>query len=471
MKVPAFDDKRMIILLALVYLLIRLPLLNYLPFIRDEALYAVMITEQINHPTLIPTFFGYPVSWKPPLFFWTYSILTQISLPAEAAFRLPSLLFGLFTIPILFRIFRNVGISRNLTFFSLIIFMVSYVSSYSNAALLLDSELFFFISLSLLFYTEKTPGKWKFLFAGIFAALAFFTKLAVAFIIPVLAVAYYHERKSLKNPWFLLSLFSIPISALILSSIFSTLSNEMYIEYTLGLLFSFRGAVDQLQSLTGSLQLLLFGSGIWFALSLFGFWKHWKENLFMSVWYLLSFFPILAGNYMPWYYLPVFPAIAYFASLLLVMHNGKEAIDKFFAIIFSIFLVASLATIAFLYYNLNEEYTAQKNAGLLVSGNVLIIGDYAPTILPYLQEKDFGWILAHNQATPELISDFVDDYHSCKYDVTDGSFSPMFHRPDAIYRKDTGISSFDYLILSGNQTYDAELIYDRSGIRVYSLED
>ena len=68
-------NKTMLFLAVLVvfYLITRLPVLDYLPLVQDEALYSIMIEEQRESLTLVPTFLGYEVSWKMAPFFWIYS--------------------------------------------------------------------------------------------------------------------------------------------------------------------------------------------------------------------------------------------------------------------------------------------------------------------------------------------------------------------------------------------------------------
>ena len=102
------SDKSLLIILAALFLLSRIPAMLYMPFVQDESLYSVMIEEQAAHPTLIPTLFGYPVSWKPALFFWTYAALSRVQLPIELAYRLPSLAFGLLTVIIIGLLVENV---------------------------------------------------------------------------------------------------------------------------------------------------------------------------------------------------------------------------------------------------------------------------------------------------------------------------------------------------------------------------
>jgi 4-amino-4-deoxy-L-arabinose transferase-like glycosyltransferase len=481
-KLPGRESTLVLILVSL-FLITRIPLLFYLPFIQDESLYAIMIDEQAGNPTLIPTLFGYPISWKPAPFFWIHIPFNELPLPLEARYRLPSMLFGLATIPILFRFFRNMGQSRYMAFFTLLVFIFSFVTAYPHAALLTDSMLFFFISSALLIYSEKRFCQWRFLIAGLLAFAAFWTKLVVAAVIPILAVAYFlsFDRKTLRNPIFLLSLLAVPAAFTLHYALYDAagLAQEVYFSDIGGHLLSREGISGQLDSLIGSLFVLLEGAGIWFALSLFGFWKYWRDNLFMSLWFLLSVFPLLSGSFMPWYFLPVFPAIAFFSVKLLLIWKGRERMDTLFwaFIIMAILLTTGLC--AFLYSSHYEGFIDQKEAGLYLANkeNVAVVGTYNPAILTYkmLNEEeplDVGWILASRNITEDEVRELAQDYHTDNQEISQGSFSPIFTTAST-YRKDTNIPDFDYVavVWKGGLDPGGELVFNRSSIQIYRMND
>ena len=132
-------DSRPILILLGIFLLLRLPMLLYTPLIQDEAIYAIMIEEQREELTLIPEFLGYPVSWKPMLFFWTNALFPVLPGPPELTYRLPSLLFALFTVPVLFLLLRKAGCSKAVAFVSLLVFQVTYITSYPSTIGIIDS--------------------------------------------------------------------------------------------------------------------------------------------------------------------------------------------------------------------------------------------------------------------------------------------------------------------------------------------
>ena len=343
------ENRRHILILLGIFLLLRLPMLLYTPLIQDEAVYAIMIEEQREELSLVPTFLGYPVSWKPMLFFWVHAVLPALPGPPELTYRIPSLLFALATIPILFMLMRNAGCSRALAFISLLVFQVSYITSYPSTIGLIDSMLFFMISLSLLIYTEESLGRWRFLAAGILTFAAYLTKLAVAAMIPILAIAYFlflGKRRTLRDPLFLLSLLAVPLAALCIYLLFQSidLGESLYTSYMLDLLISPDGLLSQVQRAWSGLWVLMLAAGAWFSLSLVGFARHWKENRFMAIWYLLGILPLFGAYFLPWYFLPVMPAISYFAALALVRDGEKEKLDSFFTVFFAAAVLLTAAT-------------------------------------------------------------------------------------------------------------------------------
>jgi 4-amino-4-deoxy-L-arabinose transferase-like glycosyltransferase len=495
-------ESTLLFLLIAVFTLTRLPLLFFLPLVQDEAIYSIMIEEQAHHPTLIPTLFLQSVSWKPILFYWVYASLSRIPLalgfPLEAVYRFPSFIFGLLTIVPLFLLLRKAGASESIAFFSVLIFLISMPSLYPNGAAITDTLFFFLAVCSLYLYAdENSPlGGSRFLAAGAFAFLAFFTKYIVAFMIPVLAVAFFLSKKDeraplsiasltglLKNRLLVLSLLAVPLALIAHLALLDSagLAKELYISE-----FQIHSGGDglstQFSMLIGSLRVLMMGAGLWFALSLFGFWRFWKENLFMSAWFLLTIFPILSGYFMVWYYLPVMPAIAYFAAMALLKWDKIEKPDMFFMLFFTVILVLTLISIIYSYITIYSDFSPQKEAAMLLQGKsgVLVLGGYAPSIPAYLAlydagrsgTQDFGWILNQDGLGRAQALSFLSDYHTAAYPVTEGSFSAMFTQMGTTFRKASDLTKPNYVVMvreEGINISDADLIYDSTNLQVYRM--
>ncbi|MEW6036062.1 MAG: glycosyltransferase family 39 protein [Candidatus Micrarchaeota archaeon] len=484
LKLPD-DDRRLILLLVALFLLTRLPLLTYLPLTKDEAIYAVMIEEQVRSPTLVPTFLGYPVSWKPILFFWVYSILSRLPLPLELAYRLPSLLFGMISVPLLYHIFREAGgASRTLAFFSTAIFQLSLISLYPNSALLLDSLMFLIILLAFYLYTQQKAGRYRFLLCAALSILAFFTKFILAAMIPVLAAGYFWQngRKTLKDPLFLLSLLAVPSALAVNVLLFGQAGITTENEIPLASNVVAGGLGGQLNSVFGALVAIFLGAGFWAVLSLQGILKFWKESRFMALWASLTLLPLLLASLLFWYYLPVLPAISFFSALLLLRWDGKERPDALFAIVFCMLAAVSLASAFYIEFLVYGASKPEMEAGLLLAGkeNVLIIGRYPTTLVGYkmLTEYhelghplDFGWVTSSRGMPQEAIAEYLRDYHSDSYPAADGSFNEIY-TTNKTFRKDTNITSFDYIAVTAfdkPEIPNSTIVYEKLDITVYKV--
>jgi len=474
------EDRALLILLALAFLATRLPVLGYLPFVQDEGIYAIMIDEQAQHPTLVPTFLGHEVSWKPAPFFWAYAALSRLPLPLEIAYRFPSLLFGLLTIFPLYHLMRNAtGAGPKTAFAATLAFLLSSVSIYPDTSLLTDTLSFLFICSSLYLYTEKKFDDKRFIAAGALAAAAFSIKLVVAGIVPVLAVAYFWfrgEKDVLSRPLFLASLLGVPLAAAVVfvSLQGGSMAHQLFFSDIIGHLIGAQSPSGP-RDLPNIVASIAFASpGPWLLLSLIGVAKFWRTERFMALWWLILIFPMSASVFQPWYYLPVMPAIAYFA-VRAVERRGITG-----AAIFAMCAMLALALLLFTDGLSYQQYMPQKEAGMLLAGkeNALVIGNYAPGIAAYKMATeqrtlgrtlDFGWVL-----TPPGFRDlgeFSRDYWTAKYPVQDGSFGGMFTTGD-IFRKETNITKFQYIAISSQGDYSvtgAEKLMDSPSIKVYRV--
>jgi 4-amino-4-deoxy-L-arabinose transferase-like glycosyltransferase len=256
--------------LAILYFITRLPILGFLPFVQDEAIYTIMIGGQQDSLTLIPTLFGYPISWKMAPFFWLYSALAPLASGTglEAGFRFPSMVFGFLCIVPLFLILRHFSDDAR-AFVSSIFYLVCFVSVYPNTSLLIDSPAFLLILLSLYYYVVKGNP----LVGGAFTAIAFTFKLVTAFISPLLAIGYFiliGKREALTSRMFLASLALPVLAALANYALLSPFGggNQVYFEELLPRLLSSGVQMDSFTRILMSLNTLAYAMGPVFLLSL-----------------------------------------------------------------------------------------------------------------------------------------------------------------------------------------------------------
>lgn len=460
------STKKFFLILFVIYLLLRISLITVLPLIRDEVLYSVMIEEQIDYQSWIPTFLGELTGWKPILFFWTYApfvfVLKMLPVPLEVVYRLPSVLFGFINVYLTYLIIKKFEDEETAKFCAIIyafVFLVIYV----NNTVLTDTLMSTFVLLAFFVYLKTEWGDKRFLLAGAISIAAFFVKLIVAGMIPVFALAYIvtKDKKMLLNTYFMLSLLAVPLAGVgyYLLHPDKELVSGMY-SVDIFAKISYEPTLDNLLGNIGNSLISFFlMASVWIPLSLFGVWKHWRRNIALTIWYALIIIPVLSAPYLPWYFLPFATPLVYFSFLALAFDERKKIrFDKFFSLILTLFIVAQLAIGLIFMFNLKEGYENGRTVGkfLAFKENVQIIGEYAPTIVAYkiLEEKreygdylDFGWILIMENATKEVVDDFAKDYWTEKYNITEGHFNRIMW-DKTIFRKKTNITKFEYTVIS-----------------------
>lgn len=481
--------KKTIILLLLVFLVPRLLAIDFIPMKLDECLYAVMIEEQIDHITFVPTFLGYETGWKPPLFFWASAFFVSILknfdfLSIDAIYKLPNIFFGLINLFLVYHIIRHISKDEKFAIVTCFVYSLIPLTVYVDSSVLIDPLVTVFILGSIYSYLRAGKDRKMFLVAGLLTFLAFFTKQVTAMVAPAFAIAYYyqHEKKLLKNPYFVISLLAIPLAFLLNYFLYSDYgqANTVFLDLITNKLIY--NLIDP-NSLFLSLKSIFFLSGIWFVLSAAGFAKNWKLELGMSAWLLLSVFSFIGGAGTPWYFYPVMPAVAYFATSVMARdEHGKNRLDLFFAIGISAMILVSLVMGYGLILNIKDNYGADKAAGEMMAfkEKVLIMGGYAPGTFSYkiIEEEratgkslDFGLILMHpEQLTRETAEPFLENYYGPGGEgIADGNFLDMFF-DRRIYRKDAEIEEFDYVVLVDlPMKLDEKIIFNENNVTVYKI--
>jgi hypothetical protein len=180
----------------------------------------------------------------------------------------------------------------------------------------------------------------------------------------------------------------------------------------------------------------------------------------MSFYYALAILPFLAATQYPWYYLPVLPAVAFFAALA-VYDSRKGWKENLVGLLSAAAICAiSLMLVWGAYLALFNLHNPERVIGTAIAGkeNVLIIGHFKPGIMAYkeLIERrsmgrplDYGFILGPSSFGGEEAAAFVRDYRTGSVPAVNGSFSGMY-TSQSVFRKDTDITSFDYLVLAGD---------------------
>ncbi len=446
--------------------LLHLAFITSHPFYLDEALYAEMIWEMEDHPTLVPMFFGYEAGWKPPMFFWTFAAATaltqQIFSNPEFAYRLPNVLFAMANV-VLFHLLARKWLGKETAPYATAFYAFSALFLYTNERLLIDTLAVTFILGSICAYVELRGAR-RFALGGALLFFAVLTKSVVGFIVPAVAVAYFiqHERRELLNPVFILSLAAIPLA---LGVHYFSLSPEA----AQGIFFRDMGGKvvgdgAELVERVGS----SFMSGLSFlnallVLSAAGLLLRWRENYAMAAWYALAVFPLLGGAFMAWYFYAVLPPMAFFATLLMAHDpkTGKTNIDGFFKFVFALVIGINIL-VSLLWFERLMDIGELKMVGEFLEGkkNVAFVGSYgaaaSAVVYKALGERaengsaeDFGWVIVPmNSINDTMIRDFALDYRTSKYEANEEDFERLFWSGE-IFRKKTGVERFDWLVVSG----------------------
>ncbi len=295
---------------------------------------------------------GHPWFEKPPLYFWI-SALSLNFLPKmpELAVRLPSAVFGLFSILVVYffgrRLFGKVA-----GFISGLCLLTTFHFLYYSRTGMLDVTCSFFILVALyLYYTAtKDTSKVKLIFVGLFIGLAVLTKGAVGFL-PLVVVFGYEvanfillvlrtRRFPVKSLGVVLAklLVVFLMSALIFLPwhlIMYNLHGQAFINSYLGYHVINRATLET-EDKTGPiywyLVVLKVSMRLWFVILIPAFFfalfklvqsKTNRSGLFMvTLWSLvvLTVFS-LAKSKLVWYIMPIYPAVAllvgYFYSSVL----------------------------------------------------------------------------------------------------------------------------------------------------------
>ncbi len=464
----SFGNK--LLLVIVLTFLLKLALLPVHPLYLDECLYSEMVEEQLESPSLVPTYLGFDTSWKPPFFFWAYALpvkaLHLITADIEIIYRLPNLLLGALNIWLVFILFKKITDERK-AFYTALLYAFCALIFYADLRVLLDTMNTTLILASLLSYFGHPEPK-NIVLGALFAFLAAITKSVVAFVIPIVVLAHFWEKRQL-SALFVLSLLAAPLGIafhyLFLSAFAPDLANAQFTYDVMGKLA--REGMNYGENLQ-----LSYGNAFVYAHALFvfaalGFLKFGKEKISLSAWFIMIVFALLGSSGMMWYFYPFIPVLAYFSvkALSSDVSSGREKYDVLFQLAIGLIIVLNLAVL-YIWYDMWGKglLETEREIGSFLAGkqNVAFIGDYQPTItaLSYkiLNERaqsgkyhDFGWVILTRNETlerqMEIARDFATDYHTSAYSPNEDNFAQLFWKLE-LFRKPSNITHFDYVMVS-----------------------
>jgi len=345
----------------------------------------------------------------------------------------------------------------DLAFLSALLFSISPLTVIINNTVLVDTLLLFFILISLLCYVRahKRDARY-FLAAGAFAFCAYMVKTVVAFAIPVIALAYFffHAKKLLKHPLFLVSLLGIPLAILSYYLMFSDKS-VILAEYMYNVTQKLVNDTPLLVRFINSIAPIIIVNGFFIGFYALGTLRMPKFDKHLLVWMSLIVFACLGGYLMPWYFLPIIPPFSIAAAL--IMLNSSLKLDRFSLLAIAFFLLTSLLLLP-LILDYMKDAIGERPAGkyLIGKGNVLIAGDYAPSLLFYKLHGEqppystFCWLInldAKNRSDSSYLSEVVRSYSSLSENHTyNERITDIFWNLEQ-FKLPCNVSSFDYLAL------------------------
>ncbi|MEM4272398.1 MAG: glycosyltransferase family 39 protein, partial [Candidatus Bilamarchaeaceae archaeon] len=483
-------DRKKAAIIAALFALVFLFKLYYLgkaPFSEDEALYAEMIEEAGENPSFLPTYFGYPAVWKPGTYFIAYShflpFTKALFTPFEIIYRFPNLLFSLLSAYLVYLLCRRFG-GEDAGILSALAFACAPIGAHVDGRLLMEPLVLVPILASMYFYTKEKKTALDYLLAGAFAFFAAILKYLFALLIPALAIIYFlaSERKNLRNPAFIISLFGAPlgISAFFLALSSVGMGGEIFLidagrGFAYGAGNPLAHALSNLSSAFGFL-FLYFAAGITILMRK----ERPKIAPFMLAWAGFLFIMLFSATFRQWYLYYSLPPFAFIAGLAMA-EKGKA--DSFSILLASVFVFVNLACFALSFQEWEgtlypSAYEAKAVGLSLAGGNstMFIGGQYVLGIaLCYkaLQERatfghpeDFGYVMMRQvevvngssrewKPPPHFTEDemkayalaFITDYHAGNYTVEEDNFFQYFWN-ETTFRRKTLLREFNTIVVS-----------------------
>jgi 4-amino-4-deoxy-L-arabinose transferase-like glycosyltransferase len=313
----------------------------------DEAIYAEVAREMIkSHDWLTLHYAGAPFLEKPPLVIWLVALTYSALGISEFTSRIVPAVFGVATIVLVAHVGSRLYDKRTGLMAGVILllgtvqFPITYVQTrlanfvqtfaWMSRLLMLDVPLTFFSLLTIWCFWESLKRPRFLIVAGIAAGFGFMVKGPA--IIPVVGVVFlfaavtHRLRTFLKSKFFTISMGAFLLVALPWHILQIVLYGQEFLGVYLGYQTILR-AVTVLEQNTGSppyyLGVLLGVFGIWSLPSATGFiavlWDYLKrrteQGLLLISWIAMPLIVFtVAQTKLPWYVVPIYPAVAILAG-------------------------------------------------------------------------------------------------------------------------------------------------------------
>lgn len=345
----------------------------------DEAIYAKIAKNMVQTHEYITMYWNPQVIWyeKPPLFMWLASFFMKLFGFGNIAVKLPSALFGLSTVLLIF-IFGKRLFNKTVAFIASFTLITTIHFLYYSRIGMTDITTTFFITLSLfLYYFAKEKDKiiyW--ILSGIALGFAVMTKGVVGFL-PLVIMSFYELYLLISRQQKLTKKILCRYIYLFISStlIFLPWHIVMYQKYGMSFLKEYIGyhvlsrAVSEIEDkgkpFLWYVVVLKVSMRLWFItllgalpLALFKSYKKDKRLVFLSIWMLVVFFFFsLAKSKLVWYIIPIYPVAALINGFFLerVLNFIMEKIHIFNNVVFKSLALCVFVIVGLTYFFYNRQ--------------------------------------------------------------------------------------------------------------------
>lgn len=399
----------------------------------DEAIYAKIAKNMVAQKEFLTQHWWPNKVWyeKPPLYMWLMSVGILVGGFNSWAVRLPSAIFGLLTVVLVFKAGSKL-FSKTAGFFGGLALITTTQYLYYARASMLDVTATFFMSAGLvLYFFSKTSKSFKpQLLAGICLGLAVMTKGVVG-LLPFGVIGLYElllivlkfEKFSFKIIRDLLSVFAVSMLVFLPWHVY------MYVKFGNAFISNYIGyhvldralsaIEDKGRPIWWYLEVLKVSMRIWFvplvpalAAAIYSIFKKDKKLLFTLTWFvvILGFFSV-AKSKLVWYIIPVYvPAVILVGwfidkTLLLVFAKFKKL--NHLGVKVAVVVLITVFSLTYLFYYRYLAYTSDTTGS---AARLLVLKDatFGDKQKVYVDRVELPLVMAYTDGPFEII-DFRPD--------------------------------------------------------------
>lgn len=347
-------------------------------FTGDEGTYSLMTKEMMEKPSLVTSVTSENTEIKMPFYFWVNavfaSILRNLPIQEESAYRLCSAVFGAVCVYFVFKIGEQMYDQRT-GFFASMLYMTNNLLILSSKFASMESLATALILASIYYYLKRDLRT-----GALLLFLATFTKSYYILIIPLIVIAYWMGKSELKP--FIVSFMAAPLALGIYLG-FTAIAGTT--EYAINIMIADINKADpgfgneSYGLMIGSHAILeAFGiaPALWFLLLVLWLIKRpdLRADAPVLIWLSCFIIVMLVKYSYFFYYMPILPALCLITAKDLSQYSKKEFPEKHIAIIL---LLLTIISQLYIYNDLvffNNTMDARSLAELSYGKNLTYVG-------------------------------------------------------------------------------------------------